>query len=748
MIINKKIKRTIMENKSQYIGSIMLIIISCMLYTMLNQLSTNMAGMTSSFEKNYVQEDASFVTNNKLNDINNLESKFNASIEECNTFDYQISKDKILRIFSENTKVNIPAIIEGKKLSGNDILIDPAFARTNKLKVGNEIHIFNKSFKIAGFMSLPNYIYPLKSQSDIMSNPDSFGIAVISKDDFHKFNEGNNFYSIKFNSNSTSIYNQSLQFRNYLKGKDIIITQWTDAGENNRITFVNTKIQGISKISSSVPLIILFLTCILTGIVMWRLLKRESVIIGTLYSLGYRRKEIKKHYLLYPLWIGLTGSILGSILGAVLVKPMVGIMVSYFNIPIDSMSFNFKYIGISLLLPILFQCISGYFILNRQLQYSPVELMKGGRKNNKIGFIERKLTLDKLKFSTKFKIREQVRSLPRLIFLLFGVILATMLLLFGFTAKSSLDYLMKDSLKNTFKFQYEYVYNSLRQDQVPSSAETFSAAMFILKSNRNTTFEVCGINSYSKYISLKDNTGAELNKDKVIITKPLAAKLKVMPGDTIRVVNKIDSREYEITAANIAETYAGEYIFMPISQFNSMLGLPAGSYIGLWSKVKLNIPEKLLYSSRMFDDSIKAFNATMQPLQVTIGVIASMSFIIGLIVIYVVTSLIIEENKMNISLMKILGYRRKEINSLILNSSSIIIIVGYIIGIPLILASMDLLFRSLTESIKLAIPITINYSYVIVGFVVVYLTYELSKALNRKKIYKISMSEALKASME
>lgn len=748
MIINKKIKRTILESKSQYLGSVMLIIISCLLYTMLNQLSSNMADMTSSFEKNYVQEDASFVTGSKLNNIQELESKFDARIEESAAFDYAISKDKILRIFSENTKVNIPAIIEGKNLSGDDILIDPAYAKVNKLKIGEELQILDKSFKIAGFMALPNYIYPLKSENDMINNSDSFGIAVISKENFNKFNRGNSFYSIKFNSDNSSVEAQALLFRDYLKSKNIVISQWTDIGENKRVTFVNTKIQGIREISSSMPIAILLLTCILTGIVIWRLLNRESVIIGTLYAQGYRRREIRKHYLLYPLFIALTGGILGTIIGALLLKPMLYLMVAYFNIPINSINFNLEYVVISLLMPIFFLGFSGYFVLNKELKYSPVQLMRGVRGDSKVSFIERKLTLDRLKFSTKFIIREQMRSISRLMFLLIGVVLATMLLLLGFTAKSSLDYLMKDNLRNTFKFEYEYAYNSLHEEQPPLNAETFSASTFTLKQDSKTDFRIVGVNPGSKYISLKDKTGNDLSTDMVIITKPLAAKLKVSAGDTIQVINKLDSRQYAVAVASVAETYIGEYVFMPMAQFNRMLGFPESSYIGLWSKTKLDIPEKLLYSSNSVDDSIKAFYASTQPLQATIGVIAFMAFIIGLIVIYVVTSLIIEENKGNISLMKVFGYRRKEVNSLILNSSSIIVVIGYFIGIPLILASMSAMFKSLTDSINLTLPVTISYPYIFVGFVVIYLTYELSKALSRRKINRISMSEALKAGIE
>lgn len=171
MIINKKIKRTMLESKSQYFGSLALIIISCLLFTMFNMLSFNLANITSSFEKDYMQEDASFMIDKKLNNISELEAKFNMRIEEGNTFDYSVSKDKVLRIFSENKVLNIPAIIKGEPLSDSDILIDPAYAKANKLKVGDSLKIADKNFKIAGFMSLPNYIYPLKKKTIYYQTP-------------------------------------------------------------------------------------------------------------------------------------------------------------------------------------------------------------------------------------------------------------------------------------------------------------------------------------------------------------------------------------------------------------------------------------------------------------------------------------------------------------------------------------------------------------------------------------------------
>ncbi|MGN9168404.1 FtsX-like permease family protein [Paenibacillus polymyxa] len=138
----------------------------------------------------------------------------------------------------------------------------------------------------------------------------------------------------------------------------------------------------------------------------------------------------------------------------------------------------------------------------------------------------------------------------------------------------------------------------------------------------------------------------------------------------------------------------------------------------------------------------------MTSLASTVVFISAMAFIIELIIIYLVTSMIVEENKSTISLMKIFGYRKKEVNSLILNSSTIVVMAGFLIGIPLSFALMGGLMKALENSLIFSISVMIDPLYVIIGFVAVMLYYELSKLLCRRKVNAISMSEALKAGTE
>ncbi|MDP4182326.1 MAG: ABC transporter permease [Bacillota bacterium] len=746
MVINKKIKRAMFESKAQYIGSLLLIIISSLLFTMLNQVAVNMKDILNDFQKNYVQEDANFIADKKITDTSMLESKFNMLIEENRVADYQVEEGKVIRVFSQNTKINLPAVIKGSNLTGNDILLDPEFAKANNIKLGDSYKVFDKMFRVSGFMSLPNYIYPIKNEGDLVNNPKSFGIAVIGKDDFKNLNKGNFVYSIKFR-NEANLQNQISQFKNYLKDEKVVIIKWSNINENPRVIYVSAKVQSIDSISATLPTAIFLLTCILTGIVMWRMLKRESIIIGTLYALGYKKREIMLHYLSYPMIIAVLGGLLGTILGAVTIKPMIDFMIQYFNMPVNSISFNPVYAVLSVVLPVFFLGASGLFVVNKALKSSPVELMKGGKDSGKVGIIERNLKLERLNFNTKFKVREQLRSIPRISFLLLGVILATVLLLYGFCTKSSMDKLMKDAYEKTFMYKYEYLMNSLQKD-IPNGAEAFTVSPFTVKSDDKMVFNIYGVNPATKYLNLEDKSGKRLDSKGVIITRPLADKLNIAANDVITVINKLDSREYKITVDSIAETYVGQNIYMPLDKLNELLKYPKGSYIGLWSNEKINISENLILSASTIDDLKKSFDTMTKPLQSMIGVLSFMSFLIGLIIIFVVTSLIIEENKENISLMKVFGYKRKELNSLILNSSTIIVIIGYIVGIPVMFGSLKALFNSITKDLNFAFPISISYAYLIAGFVVIYLAYEISKSVSRRKISKISMSEALKASME
>ena len=114
--------------------------------------------------------------------------------------------------------------------------------------------------------------------------------------------------------------------------------------------------------------------------------------------------------------------------------------------PLDAYQYNYYFLAIGLFLPVVVLCLTSYLVIVRLLRVSPADLMKGSSVSGKTNFVERTLKLDRFGFNTKFQIREQVRSLSRTGFLLFGVIVATIFLLYGLTLQSSLDYMLNEGI--------------------------------------------------------------------------------------------------------------------------------------------------------------------------------------------------------------------------------------------------------------------------------------------------------------
>ncbi|HEX7715561.1 MAG TPA: FtsX-like permease family protein [Bacillota bacterium] len=748
MVINKRIKRVYLANKAQYIGAVLLIVLSCFLFTNLVLVSNNLTRLMNEYEKDYVQEDASFTTDKSMDNLPELESASDAIIEEGKSFDYALSEGSTLRVFTKNDKINIPAIIEGNELNGSgEILLNPAFAVAHRYKIGDVLTILDKPFTVAGFMALPNYIYPLKLETDLLYSPQDFGIAVIGKEDFAALGKEGSFYAVKFNHPEENARTQSMKFIELLKSRGIGITQWTDIGVNIRVSGADAKFSSASLMGRAMPTAFFLLTAILLGNVIGRMIERESVIAGALYALGYKRRELYVHYLKFPLVVAAIGGVLGTILGLFTVRPMMSVYFTLFDIPMTGIDYSQAVIILSLLLPVLFLGLSSFIVIHKELKHSPAELMKGNKEKGKVNFLERGFKLEKLKFALKFKIREQFRSLSRLALLLVGCSVATLLLLFGFFLKSGMDYFLKIEVENAQNYQYEYVFDSLRTKPVPADAEPFAVSKFLLPGNDNKVFHVAGYLPDSNISTVVDESGNKIRMDQVIITKPIADKLSVKPGDTITVVRKSDFQEFSLTVGNIADSL-NMTIMMPLTEYNGKFGMPEGSYNELFSNELLDIPENEQYKVYSIEDKISAIQSLMAPLASMVVFIAAIAFIIGMIIIYVVTSMIVEENKSTISLMKIFGYRRKEVNSLILGSSTIVVVIGYILGILLSFLSVGGLIKALEDSLTFAMPVTIAPLYVIFGFIVVMLSYELSKLLCRRKVSAVSMSEALKAGTE
>ncbi len=741
-MLRKKLYRTILEKKSQFLAAWLLIVISSIVFYSFTAAGANLIDNLNYFYKTNHVEDAQFAVQKPLTDLDQLENKTHATIEPRYTADVPYSNDSTLRLLDATKKIDLYSVVKGHALKkNNDILIDQSFAKAHHLSSGDKVDLNGKTFNVSGYMAVPDYIYPIKSVSGLLKNPQAFGVAVVQQKVLKNWNDHHIYYSVKFSKGAEDQLKKQINQNNHL-------LKWINKKDNNRISFVKGDIAGIKQMGEFLPVGILGISIVIILILLWRLMKKEYVQIGTLYALGYKKGEIIRHYLSYAGILAISGSIIGTILGWFLLHPLLSAFAAFYNLPVLIVKLHLPYLLISLLLPLVIFLPLTYYLVQRVLKIPPVVLIKGGELKTKVNVFERLFKLKRMSFNRKFVIRDIMRNLPRALFLTIGVMFATLLLLFGFVTKNSMQYLVTDSFKNVYHYKYDYLLNS-PQTTPPPSGQIGSAAPAVYKKGKEKeSITLYGLKPNNSAIQLKDSSGKRLMFNSVIINKSLADKIGIKSGETMKVTNQLTNKTYKLTIDRIADSYLGDMIYMPLNKFNELNGFPSGSYTEIFSQKSLDIPKDKLLSATKASDTMAGFKQIVKPLNYGIAAIALVAGIIAVIIMYILISLMIEENAFKISLMKVLGYSERSIKKLMIGYNIWFVILGFVIGIPVTLFSISSLMNSITAEMNMTIPVKADWFSILISFVILIAAYYVSIWLNHRKLKSIKMTEAINRSTE
>src|SRR5579859_2289742 len=500
MVLQKRVWRMLRENKGRYIGIVFLILIGSFYFTAATGVAGSLENQVVDFGQTNRQEDLTFSTDKTIEDIPTLERESDAVIEAYQQLDVKLPDGQSeLRLLTPTSKINIPAILSGQPLKNpGDILLDPAFLRTHGLAVGGQLELNGKTFHITGTMGLPNYVYIIKNLYDVLPAP-GFGIGLVSGADMEMFpnvaSEAVTVYGARFTQRG-DIDTQNVKLHSLLQEKGYSLSDWLDAKNNKRIIMPWTNITSMQSFSLPVSSAFFLLSCIIVGVTLLRMVKSDAVVIGTLYAQGYRRWELTRHYLAIPVLLSIAGGLLGILLAWPCIGLVVAFMLSTYILPNTGVTFSPFNLALALLLPLALISLASFFSIRGVLKQSAAELMKGDEQKARVNVFERVLRLERYRFTTKFQIREQVRSIPRLLFLLLGVSAASLVLLYGFTFNSSMDLVMKQGAVARYNYGIEYNFKEMQNLQklpVPAGAEPYNSFRAYPEGRDEIEFYVLGM---------------------------------------------------------------------------------------------------------------------------------------------------------------------------------------------------------------------------------------------------------------
>lgn len=731
--------RIILRNKSQFLGIILLVFFASFTYALFSIMSSNIDSNYKRFIEEYRQETFHFITLNPIN-IEEISQKYSIDLEERLSLDYEF-EDKTIRIFNISDKINIPFILEGTLPKTKEIAIDLNFAKENNLKIGDTIKIYNKEFRISGYLYLPDYTYVTKNEQDMLPDPKHFGIGIMDPTELKEFIYHTPYHYYMARGAIDDIN----PFKNEINSKYKLLA-FQDREDNFRIIVTEKKIENIKPISYVISVFVLLISSILLFIVLNRLIASMHAEIGTLYALGYSQREIVTVYLMFPILIWLFGAIPGGIIGYFGANPLVEFYVSFFNIPLFMRVFPFKELLIAILLPAIFMIFSGYFAIRRLLNRSVLSIIRGEvekdfKKRYKMAF------LDRFSFKRRLMLKQGLLYPSRELVLIFGIIFATIILLYGITGGSALNNLVQDTYTNVLKYNYMYIFNTYQTKNDYQNTERFSMLSFNIE-NTKTKVIIYGIEKDSKMVVLKGDRGEKIELTGFVITRSLADKLRLKPGDTINLVSIVDGRKYTLVINKIADLYIGNSGYMNLEEFNQKFGLSRNSFLGLYSSDSLEIPKEVLLSSmdkkyliKVFEDNAGSINQILQIMYVV-------SFLLSLVIIYVLSSITIAENRKPIGIFKILGYYDGELSFIFLGFNYFSFLIGFLLGIPLFNLFTGYIMNAVLRDVDFSMRMKADIKNIIITFLVLFIAFIFSRYLGRRRIYSIPPNIILKEQAE
>ena len=426
------------------------------------------------FEK-YNVEYADFVTADEMSDetIKELENDNKVRIYDQRYYKLKESKrNATIRVYGERKEVNKLCIMSGRLAKTDDeITLDRVFAKNNDYKVGDNIKIGDKDYKITGFVAMPDYSCLFEDNADMMFDSVNFGVASMTDSGIKKLKKSklNYCYAMRYNKKPKSDKEQKNMSDDFLKSlaKKAAVTSYIPRCENKAINFTGDDMGGDKAMFILFDYIVIAILAFVFAITTSNTIVKEAGVIGTLRASGYTRGEIVRHYMINPVIVTLISSIIGNVVGyTVMVKYMASMYYNSYSLPTYNTLWNAEAFIDTTVIPVILMFIINYFVLASKLRISPLKFLrrelskktrrKAVRLNTKIPFMHR------------FRLRVVFQNISNYITLFAGILFAAVIVIFSLMFGPLIDDYSKLVGKSIIA-DYQYILKAPADTKVPGA---------------------------------------------------------------------------------------------------------------------------------------------------------------------------------------------------------------------------------------------------------------------------------------
>ena len=627
----------------------------------------------------------------------------------------------------------------------NEVLVSGAFATANQLKPGSTISaVINAKWQkllIVGVALSPEYVYEIRSGEMFPDNRRS-GVLWMSRDALGPA------FNMKgaFNDVAIALAPGAVE-ADVIQRLDDLLATYGGFGAYNRADqvsnhFLSGEIAELQVTGTFIPAIFLAVTAFLIHLVLSRMVATQRQEIAVLKAFGYRNYSIGFHYLKLSFVVILGGVVLGIAVGWWFGFKVTELYMQFFRFPVLRFQPGPAVIISAVLISLGSASIGALAAVRRAVKLPPAEAMRPEPPARfRAGVVERLGFHRLVPTSVRIILRNLERRPAKAVLSIFGIALATGLLVVGF-------FLYYDTINRIVEVQF----NEVQREDVsvafyetrPSGVkhdlahlpgvvrvETYRAVPARLRfAHRTRRIALLGLQNSAdlRRIVTKDFQSVTLPADGLVLTTKLAEILGVKSGEAITVEVLEGARPVRsVPVMGTVDELIGLSAYMDLHALNRLMEEGESSNGAFLMVESQRIPE--LYSQLKQTPAISAvsipavalasFNETIaKTMNVSTAILIGFAVIIAFGMVYNGARIALSERGHELASLRVLGFTRREIGFMLLGEQAILTLVAIPVGFALGYAIAGLITIAIdTELIRF--PLFISSRTYVLAFLVI-----------------------------
>ena len=691
--------------------------------------------------------------NNKKTSVTVYENFFRNEDEDN---DNDGKSDGTIRVYAKTDDINLACLLDGDfPQNENEIAVDRMHADNAGMKVGDKISVSGKEFKITGLIAYVNYSTLHEKKTDLMFDAIKFDVAMVTQEGFDRLDKSIHYsYAWKYDHAPADDIEEKEQSDSFMEA---MVTQVMLAGNdmedytpkygNPAINFATDDMGSDKAMGGMLLDILVVIIAFIFAVTISNTIANESSAIGTLRALGYTKGELVCHYLSMPVIVTLLAAIVGNILGYTVFKNVVVSM--YYNsysLPVYKTIWNPDAFIKTTVLPVMIMLVVNLIVIVLMMQHTPLQFLRHDMKKNKS---KKAMRLPRWNFMSRFRLRIMFQNKANYLILFVGILFIMEMLAMAVGMPDTLDY-YKSNTDGMMFAKYQYVLKSYVDEEgnIVSTgnkdAEKFDMTSLLKKSDAlDEEVSIYGIADNSSYVKINDFDS--LKKNEVYISDSFSQKYGLNEGDEVKLDAQYEKKTYTFKVKGIYDKSQSIAVFMPIDKFADIFDLKDDQFSGFLSDTKIkDIDENNIATTITIHDITKMADQLDHSMGSYMSYFQVLCILLAAVMIYLLTKLIIEKNETAISMTKILGYENKEIASLYLVSTSIVVVLADLISVVIGTLVMKVAWKMMLFSYSGWFAFKVKplgyvkmFAFVLIGYLIV-------MVFDFKRIKKIPMDQALK----